>query len=52
MLLELADCAGGGAASDSSVLVRELLACGAGGTEEEMCLSMCVDPVSAAACVV
>jgi hypothetical protein len=51
LLLELADCAGGGAASDSSTLVRELLACGAGSTEDEPCLSMCVDAVSAAACV-
>ena len=51
LLLELADCAGGGASSDSSTLVRELLACGAGHAENEMCLSMCVDPVSAAACV-
>eukprot|EP01044_Picomonas_judraskeda_P001386 COSAG03_NODE_83_length_13818_cov_11.329543_7_plen_543_part_00 len=51
LLLELADCAGGGASSDSSALVRELLACGAGQSESEMCLSMCVDPVSAAACV-
>ena len=51
LLLELADCAGGGAASDSSILVRELLACGAGATSEEMCMSMCVDPLSAAVCV-
>ncbi len=51
LLLELADCAGGGAASDSSTVVRELLECGAGRTKDEMCLSMCVDPISATACV-
>ena len=51
LLLELSDCAGGGAASDSIALVAGLLGCGAGQSADEMCISMCVDPEAAAAAV-
>jgi microcystin degradation protein MlrC len=51
LLLELADCAGGGAAADSIALVRELLAMEETPPVHEPCISMCVDPSVAAQAV-
>lgn len=47
LLLDLADCIGGGAAGDSVATVAGLLAAGV----TERCLTVVVDPVAAAQCV-
>jgi microcystin degradation protein MlrC len=47
LLVDTADCAGGGAAGDSSALLRELIALGV----TEQCYVMVVDPEAAAACI-
>ena len=44
LLLDLADCAGGGAAGDSIALVQSLLQCGACVSKDETAYTMCVDP--------
>ena len=51
LLLDTADCAGGGAAGDSPQLVRQLLDYGAGAVAEEQCIAMVVDPAAAALCL-
>ena len=51
LLLDTADCAGGGAAGDSIQLVKALLDAGAGATPAEKCVAMVVDADAAAQCV-